>query len=92
MLRDGGLPAIVTPSDLTKLPMRALVYAQIAHLEATMLDAIRARFPTDEEAVSTLDAGAQTQIDDELTKLHRRHLEPSLLEVTTLKQKAQILA
>jgi hypothetical protein len=85
------IDAIVTPSDLRKLPMRVLVYAQLAHLEATMLATINALFPTDEDAVSALEAGAQAQLLHDLSRMHDKHLDPPLLELTSLKQKGLIL-
>jgi hypothetical protein len=92
VLVGGRLEAIVTPSDLGKLPMRVLVYTQIAHLEATMTDAIRRAYATEEDAISALDEGSQAQVYGSLGGMHAKNLDPSLLEVASLKQKAVILA
>jgi hypothetical protein len=91
VISGGQVDAIVTPSDLGKLPMRVLAYASIAHLEATMTDAIRRLYPTDEDAVACLGEGAQAQIAGDLGRMHEKRLDPSLLEVTTLEQKGLIL-
>jgi hypothetical protein len=91
VVRGGRMDAIVTPSDLGKLPMRVLAYTSVAHLEATMTDAIRSTYPNDEDAVATLSEGAQNQILGELRRMHEKNLDPSLLEVTTLEQKGLIL-
>lgn len=90
---DGGrLDAIVTPSDLGKLPMRVLAYTAVAHLESTMMDAIRHVYPSDEDAVAHLCDGAQTQILRDLRRMHAKNLDPELLEVANLQQKGLILA
>ncbi|WCB93801.1 hypothetical protein DSM104299_02517 [Baekduia alba] len=90
---DGGqLESIVTPSDLCKLPMRVLVFSQVARLEATITDAIRRMYVTEEDAVSALGQGAQAQILGQLKEMHSKSLDPSLIELASLRQKAAILA
>jgi hypothetical protein len=91
MIDGGRLDAIVTPSDLGKLPMRVLAYTSIAHLEATMTEAIRRCYPNDEDAVAELGDGAQAQILGDLERMHDKDLAPSLLEVANLEQKGLIL-
>jgi hypothetical protein len=81
----------VLAADLGKLPMRVLAYTSVAHLEATMTDAIRNTYPTEEDAVARLSEGVQGQILGELRRMYDKNLDPSLLEVTTLEQKGLIL-
>ena len=92
VLRGGVIDAIVTPSDLNKLAVRVLAYAAVAHLEATMTAAIGALFPSDEAAVQELGAGGAAQVLGDHRRLTGNRLNPSLLDVTNLKQKAVILA
>lgn len=91
VIEGGHLESIVTPSDLGKLPMRVLAYTLLAHLETTMTEAIRRIFPTEEDAICALDTSAQAQIEGSLSAMHRKTLDPALLEVASLKQKAQVL-
>jgi hypothetical protein len=92
VVRGGELDSIVTPSDLGKLPMRVLAFSLITNLEATMTDAIRRAFASEEDAIAALAEGTQAQILGELARLHEKKLDPSLLEVTTLEQKGLILS
>ncbi len=92
VIRGGQMDAIVTPSDLGKLPMRVLAYTSIAHLEATMTDAIRRMYTTEEDAVASLSPSTQAQILGDLDRMHSKNLEPSLIEVATLEQKGLMLA
>jgi hypothetical protein len=71
--------------------MRVLAYTAVAHLEATMMHAIRRVHSSEEEAVARLCAGAQEQISGDLSRMHARNLDPDLLEVTNLQQKGVIL-
>ena len=91
-VRNGILDGIVTPSDLSKLPMRVLAFAMLAQLETVMLVAIRLRYPAEEDAIDALGSDASAQILGELSVLHEKQLDPALLEVTTLRQKGEILA
>lgn len=92
VVRNGVLDGIVTPSDLSKLPMRVLAFAMLAQLETVMLVAIRSRYTAEEDAVDALGADAAAQILGDLSALHEKQLDPALLEVTTLRQKGEILA
>jgi hypothetical protein len=93
LVLDGSqADAIVTPSDLVKLPMRILVFAAVANLESALLDALRRLYASDEDACQHLDADSQTQVLDSYDKLRAAHLDPSLLEVVSLRQKARLLA
>ena len=91
VVNAGRMDSIVTPSDLGKLPMRVLAYTAVAHLEATMIQAIRRIHPTDEDAVARLNEGAQAQVLGDLDRMHAKKLDPALLEVTNLQQKGLIL-
>ena len=92
VLRRGAVDGIVTPSDLGKLPMRVLAFAMLTHLEAVMLAAIRVSFSHEEDAVDKLGPDAAAQVLGDLTELHAKQLDPALLEVTSLRQKGEILA
>lgn len=92
LLLDGDrVDSIVTPSDLVKLPMRVLVFGAVAHLENAMLDAIERLWSDEASAVGELEGGAQSQILELHGRLHDVHLDPSLLEATSLRQKATVL-
>ena len=91
MLDRGRISHIVTPSDLGKLPMRVFLFGKVALLEQSLMDAIRRGFPNDESAVATLGPDAHAQVLASLDALHKKNLDPSLLEVTSLPQKALIL-
>jgi predicted transcriptional regulator len=92
VVRNGNVDAIVTPSDLGKLPMRLLAFAMLAHLESVMLAAIRSRYAEEEDAVNVLGDDAAIQILGDVSDLHKKQLDPALLEVTSLRQKGEILA
>ncbi len=92
VLDRGHVGAIVTPSDLVKLPMRVLVFGAVAQLEQAMLDALRRLYTDDESALETLEADSQAQVLDLFDQLRRADLDPSLLEVASLKQKGRVLA
>lgn len=92
VLDRGRISHIVTPSDLGKLPMRVFLFGKVALLEQSLMDAIRRGFPDDESAVATLGPDAQAQVLASLGALHKKNLNPSLLEVTNLPQKALILS
>lgn len=72
--------------------MRVLVFRAVAQLEQAMLDALRRLHPDDESALETLDPDSQAQVLHLYDQLRRADLEPSLLEVATLKQKGRELA
>lgn len=91
VLDRGRIGHIVTPSDLGKLPMRVFLFGKVALLEQSLTDAIRRGFPDDESAVATLGPDAQSQVLASLSALHKKNLDPSILEVTNLPQKASIL-
>jgi hypothetical protein len=91
VLHGGGIDAIVTPSDLVKLPMRVMVFGAVAHLEQAMLDALRRLFGDDESALAELDADHQVQICGLYDKLRQRDLDPSLMDVASLRQKSRVL-
>ena len=90
VVRGGKTDAIVTPADLNKLPVRVYAYALLAHLEATMLEAIKRRCDP-EDAIERLPEGGAVQIRNDYSRLAHRWLNPSLLTMTSFKQKGEIL-
>ena len=92
VLRGGKIDAIVTPSDLNKLAVRLLAYCAVAHLEETMLRVIRARVGDDEAAVALLGPDGARQVSRSYADLKGNLINPSMLGVTSLKQKGTILA
>lgn len=45
VVKDHRIRGIVTPSDLLKLPVRVVLFTLITHLESSMADLIKRRFP-----------------------------------------------
>ncbi|MCW3101339.1 MAG: hypothetical protein JWL77_6957 [Chthonomonadaceae bacterium] len=92
VLEGGRLDSIVTPSDLGKLPMRVLVFTQIAHMESTVTDAIRRRYETEQDAIDALGVDGRAQVMGKVRDMKDKNLDPSVLELASLRQKAQIAA
>lgn len=93
VVTEGRVDGIVTASDLNKAPVRVLAYAAVAHLETAMTAAIRARTGQDDNAaVAELGRDASEQVRSDHRKLLRATLNADLLDATTFKQKAVILA
>jgi hypothetical protein len=92
VLSDRAIDAIVTPSDANKLPVRLVAFTMVVHLETAMLNVARLRADGDDEvAILELDEGGFGQVMDLHRRMAERRLNVSPLEVTTLKQKGQIL-
>ncbi len=91
VLDEGRVESIVTPSDLVKLPMRVLVFGAVAHLEHAMISALERLYASADAALASLDADNQQQIISLYERLERANLNPSLMEVASLRQKARAL-
>lgn len=92
VLTDNGVTGIVTGSDLLKLPARLLFFAFVTHLESTMAAVIRHLFPGDlDEWMNYLSPGRRGGVREKQSALKRRRLDPSLIELTELCDKREIL-
>lgn len=86
------IDAIVTPSDANKLPVRLVAFTMVVHLEAAMLAVARLRAHGDDEvALCELSDGGYGQVIGLQRQMAERRLNVAPLDVTSLKQKAQIL-
>jgi predicted transcriptional regulator len=92
VLREGRVDAIVTPSDLNKLPVRVLAFTMLAHLEAVALVAIGQLTDDDREAVGLLGRHEAAQVSDLWGRLRSKRLDVSVVDMTSLPQKGRILA
>lgn len=83
------IAAIVTRSDLWKMPVQLLAWTRIMHLEKQMALAIGARHATD-EWMAALSPGRREAVHKVMENLRRNneHIDP--LECTTFSQKVDI--
>ncbi len=93
VVRRTAIEGIITHSDLAKLPVRLLIFAQVTHLEMEMATAIRHRFGSDDAAwLNLLSRGRRDNLEEKKRHLLQRREEPSLfLELTDFCDKRQIL-
>lgn len=67
-LAGARISGLVSISDLQKLPVRASLFALITGFEITMAEAIRRRYPADEDWLGLLNKGRPEKIQDETAK------------------------
>jgi hypothetical protein len=84
------IEAIVTASDVLKLPVRLLAFALVTHLEMSMADVI-VRRSTSDEWKRLLKNGRQTRLDAKFQELKRDNFEPALIEVADFCDKREVL-
>lgn len=85
------IAAIVTRSDVLKLPVRLLAFCLITHLEMVMTKLIRERFTDEGEWLGKLPESRASKIRCEFEERRHSRLEPSHLEFATLCDKRDVL-
>jgi hypothetical protein len=83
--------AIVTRSDVLKLPVRLLTFCLITHLEMVMTKLIRERFTNESEWLDKLSEPRASKIRSEFEERRHSRLDPSHLEFATLCDKRDVL-
>ena len=83
--------AIVTRSDLVKLPVQLLAFTVVTHLEQIMAQVIRKRFGVSEEWLGRLDEYSQKRLKKLKDKLKTQRSNPDLLDLTYFPEKVTIL-
>ncbi|MEO3430712.1 hypothetical protein AAFN88_17795 [Pelagibius sp. CAU 1746] len=66
VLSGAGISGLVSLSDLHRLPVRACLFALITGLEITMAEAIRQRYPSDEDWLPFLKEERRVKIQEEI--------------------------
>lgn len=90
VVRGATIEAIVTASDVLKLPVRLLTFALVTHLEMSMADVIVQR-STGDQWKTLLSDGRRTRLDEKFEGLKRDNFEPPLIEVADFCDKREVL-
>jgi hypothetical protein len=92
VLRGRKLNALVTRSDLVKLPVQLLSLTSVIHLEQIMSQLIRNIFGASEEWTKHLDEYQRKRVWKAREKLRQQRSNPDLLELTYFPDKCAIIA
>ncbi|MFN8816701.1 MAG: hypothetical protein ACK5ZV_08190, partial [bacterium] len=90
VLNDTAINAIVTRSDLARLPVRMLTMCRIVHLERLMDELIRTNAP-DEAWVAALTDKRRAKLSEVKQQATERNEQIDLLESTSFSDKIEIL-
>lgn len=90
VLRRSRVEAIVTGSDLLKLPVRALAFSVITQLERAMAECIQARYAKSEEWLGLLSEGRKARVLEKEARLKRYRRDPERIELTDICDKRKI--
>ncbi len=91
VVTNDGINAIVTPSDLSKLPVRIFIFTLITHLESLMADLIEKRCENDANWLSRLSPGRQRNVRATYDELHAQQMERTLLDCTYFCDKSRVV-
>ena len=89
VVRGCEIDAIVTRSDLQKLPVRIVAFTLIAHLEQLLNQLIRAKRP-DNAWLQDLDVKWREKTKEQHSRLEQQNLHLELLEAASLLSKIQV--
>ena len=85
------IEGLVSWSDLQKLPVRAALFGLVTGLEMVMSDAIRSRYPTDDDWLGLLSCGRREKVREEIERSRRNDSEVDALLFTQISDKATIV-
>lgn len=91
VIRGRGIDALVTQSDLVKLPVQLLALTLTTHLEQVMAQAIRGRFGESEEWVQHLDNYSRKRLLGSQERLRAERANPDLLDLSYFPDKAMVV-
>ncbi len=91
VVKDHRVRGIVTPSDLLKLPVRVVLFTLITHLESSMADLIKRRFPCGCWQ-SYLKPQRLKKLRDVQKRLEEQHAENDMVLLLQLSDKRDIIA
>jgi hypothetical protein len=91
VVTDTGINAIVTQSDLSKLPVRIFIFTLITHLESLMAELISKRGIDEAVWLSSLSAKRQANVRRKFNDLQVKRLDLSLLECTDFCDKRDVV-
>ena len=83
---------LVTLSDLQRLPVRAALFAIVTHLEMTMTDVIRRRFPQPDDWMTLLSQGRAEKVQQNVAKAKLEDTLVDWLLYTEFYDKVKIIA
>ena len=91
VLAGNRIDAVVTRSDLLKLPVRLLAFTKINQLETAMQELIELRYPDEREWLKLLSEESSGSIRSRRKRAQDYRSDPPLVEFTTFKDKVTIV-
>jgi hypothetical protein len=91
VISGSGIAGLVSLSDLQNLPVRAALFALITGFEITMAEAIKRKFPVDEDWLRCLNDGRQQKIKNEIAESRKDDGFVDTLLFTQFCDKADII-
>ena len=91
VVRDSRIDGLVTESDLLRLPVRALLFSLVTHLEQVMADFITDRWENS-QWMEMLQSSRQEKIIQKEADLRKKGMNPPRIELTDFCDKRELIA
>lgn len=91
VLEGTKISALVTRSDVLKLPVRLLGFALVTNLELMMKEVIESQLPDSKAWLALLSKGRQEKVMDKKRQFEEKRVDPPMVELTDFCDKRDIL-